>query len=144
MRLDEPRRSVGKEGEPSLATQRIAARRPEISARLQAIRLRQRQSAQRRVTPEDVIFSFDKFKKLSPQAGADYRRVLRAAKIGESEVTFMFDGPGNRGLPQVLGQLTNLPKAWCEGTDRDGKKRDLLPDAAASGPLSTALNHCAD
>jgi microcin C transport system substrate-binding protein len=90
------------------------------------------------VTPEDVIFSFDKFKKLSPQAGANYQRVLRAAKTGESEVTFMFDGPGNRGLPEVLGQLTILPKAWWEGTDKDGKKRDIgsttLEPPLGSGP----------
>src|SRR5271169_3660442 len=90
------------------------------------------------VTPEDVIFSFDKFKKLSPQAGANYQRVLRAAKTGESEVTFTFDGPGNRGLPQVLGQLTILPNAWWEGTDKDGEKRDLgsttLEPPLGSGP----------
>ena len=77
------------------------------------------------VTPEDVIFSFETFKKLSPQAGANYQHVVKAAKTGEREVTFTFDGPGNRGLPQVLGQLTVLPKAWWEGTDKDGKKRDL-------------------
>ena len=48
IRLDDPRRSAGKKSEFSLATRRIAVRRPEISARLQAIRLRQRQCAQRR------------------------------------------------------------------------------------------------
>ena len=77
------------------------------------------------VTPEDVIFSFETFRKLSPQAGANYQHVAKAAKTGEREVTFTFDGPGNRGLPQVLGQLTVLPKAWWEGTDTDGKRRDV-------------------
>ena len=90
------------------------------------------------VTPEDVIFSFETFKKLSPQAGANYQHVVKAAKTGEREVTFTFDGPGNRGLPQVLGQLTILPKAWWEGTDKDGKKRDLgsttLEPPLGSGP----------
>jgi microcin C transport system substrate-binding protein len=90
------------------------------------------------VTTEDVIFSFDTFKKLSPQAGANYQHVIRAAKTGEREVTFTFDGPGNRGLPQVLGQLTILPKAWWQGIDTDGKRRDVgsttLEPPLGSGP----------
>ena len=90
------------------------------------------------VTPEDVIFSFDTFKKLSPQAGANYKHVVKATKTGDREVTFTFDGPGNRSLPQVLGQFTVLPRAWWEGTDKDGKKRDLgsttLEPPLGSGP----------
>ncbi len=90
------------------------------------------------VTPEDVIFSFDSFKKLSPQAGANYAHVVKAAKTGDREVTFTFDAPGNRSLPQILGQLTVLPKAWWEGSDNDGKKRDLgsttLEPPLGSGP----------
>ncbi|MGH7485196.1 MAG: ABC transporter substrate-binding protein, partial [bacterium] len=55
------------------------------------------------VTPEDVIFSFNAFKKLSPQAMSDYHQVVKAEKTGEREVTFTFDAPGNRGLPQAVG-----------------------------------------
>src|SRR5262249_51995283 len=36
-----------------------------------------------------------------------------------------FDGPGNRELPQIVGQLRVLPKHWWEGTDSAGKKRDI-------------------
>ena len=90
------------------------------------------------VTTEDVIFSFDTFKKLSPQAGANYQHVVKAGKTGDREVTFTFDGPGNRGLPQVLGQLTVLPKAWWQGIDTDGKRRDVgsttLEPPLGSGP----------
>ena len=90
------------------------------------------------VTTEDVIFSFDTFKKLSPQAGANYQHVVKAAKTGEREVTFTFDGPGNRGLPQALGQLTVLPKTWWQGIDTDGKRRDVgsttLEPPLGSGP----------
>jgi microcin C transport system substrate-binding protein len=90
------------------------------------------------VTTEDVIFSFDTFKKLSPQAGANYQHVVKAAKTGDREVTFTFDRPGNRGLPQVLGQLTVLPKAWWQGIDTDGKRRDVgsttLEPPLGSGP----------
>jgi microcin C transport system substrate-binding protein len=90
------------------------------------------------VTPEDVIFSFDAFKKNSPQLSAYYRHVVKAAKTGEREVTFSFDGPGNRELPQIVGQLPVLPKHWWEGTDSSGRKRDVaattLEPPLGSGP----------
>ena len=74
------------------------------------------------VTPDDVIFSFDVFKKNSPFYGAYYRHVTKAEKTGEREITFTFDGPGNRELPQIVGQLPVLPKHWWEGTDKSGKQ----------------------
>ncbi len=40
-------------------------------------------------------------------------------------MTFTFAKAGNRELPQVVGQLTVLPKHWWEGTDKDGKKRNI-------------------
>ncbi|HXZ22048.1 MAG TPA: extracellular solute-binding protein [Pseudolabrys sp.] len=90
------------------------------------------------VTPDDVIFSFDSFKKISPQAGASYRHVVKAEKTGDREITFIFDGVGSRELPQVVGQLTVLPKHWWEGTDKDGKKRSIaettLEMPLGSGP----------
>jgi microcin C transport system substrate-binding protein len=77
------------------------------------------------VTPEDVVFSFDAFKKHSPMYITYYRHVVKAEKTGEREVTFTFDGPGNRELPSIVGQLMVLPKHWWEGTDASGKKRDI-------------------
>jgi len=77
------------------------------------------------VTPDDVIFSLEAFKKHSPQLSAYYRHVVKAEKSGEREVTFIFDGPGNRELPQIVGQLTVLPKHWWEAADANGKKRDI-------------------
>lgn len=77
------------------------------------------------VTPEDVIFSFDAFKTHSPQLSAYYRHVVKAEKTGERDVTFTFDAPGNRELPQIVGQLSILPKHWWEGTDASGNKRDV-------------------
>jgi len=79
----------------------------------------------RPVTPEDVIFSFEASKKHSPQLSAYYRHVVKAHKSGDHEVTFTFDQPGNRELPQIVGQITVLPKHWWEGTDRSGTKRDI-------------------
>ncbi len=77
------------------------------------------------VTPDDVIFSFDAFKKNNPQFAAYYRHVVKIAQTGEHEVTFTFNSPGNRELPQIVGELTVLPKHWWEGTDKNGKKRDV-------------------
>jgi len=90
------------------------------------------------VTAEDVIFSFDAFKANSPQLGAYYRHVVKAEKTAEREVTFTFDGPGNRELPQIVGQLPVLAKHWWEGTDTSGNKRDVtqttLDPPLGSGP----------
>jgi microcin C transport system substrate-binding protein len=90
------------------------------------------------VTVEDVIFSMETFKKYSPQLSAYYRHVIKAEKTSEREVTFTFDGPGNRELPQIVGQLPVLPKHWWEGTDSSGRKRDVgattLEPPLGSGP----------
>jgi microcin C transport system substrate-binding protein len=90
------------------------------------------------ITPDDVVFSFDTFKKLSPQAAASYRQVVKAEKTGDREVNFTFQGAGNRGLPLIVGQLTIVPKEWWEGSDKDGKKRSIaettLDPPLGSGP----------
>jgi len=90
------------------------------------------------VTVDDVIFSFDAFKNNSPQLGAYYRHVVKAEKSGEREITFSFDGPGNRELPQIVGQLPVLPKHWWQGADKSGRKRDVtqttLEPLLGSGP----------
>ncbi len=77
------------------------------------------------VTPDDVIFSFNAFKKYSPMLAAYYRHVVKLEQTGDREITFTFDGPGNRELPQIVGELTVLPKHWWEGTDPNGKQRDI-------------------
>ncbi|HEY7300482.1 MAG TPA: extracellular solute-binding protein [Xanthobacteraceae bacterium] len=90
------------------------------------------------VSAEDVIYSFDMFKKNDPRSAAYYRHVIKAEQTGEHEVTFSFDGPNNRELPQIVGQLTIVPKHWWEGTDASGKKRDVaattLEPPLGSGP----------
>lgn len=90
------------------------------------------------VTADDVIFSLDSFKKHHPMYSAYYSHVVKAEKVGEREVKFVFDAPGNRELPQIVGQLTVLPKHWWEGTDAQGRKRDVsattLEVPLGSGP----------
>ncbi len=90
------------------------------------------------VTPDDVVFSFEAWKKNSPQQASYYRHVTRVEKTGTREITFTFDGPGNHELPQIIGQLTVLCKAWWTGTDKNGKQRDVtattLEPPLGSGP----------
>jgi microcin C transport system substrate-binding protein len=78
------------------------------------------------VTPEDVIFSFNAFKMNSPQYSAYYQHVTKAEKTGDRDITFTFDSPGIRELPQIVGELYVLPKHWFEGTDQAGNKRNVV------------------
>ncbi|WP_322516267.1 extracellular solute-binding protein [Rhodopseudomonas palustris] len=90
------------------------------------------------VTADDVVFSFDSLKKFSPRYASYYRHVTKAEKTGERDIRFSFDGPGNRELPTIVGELMILPKHWWEGTDDQGRKRDIsattLEKPLGSGP----------
>ena len=90
------------------------------------------------ITPDDVIYSFNMFKQISPMQRVYYRHIVKAEQTGANEVTFTFDGPGNRELPSIIGQLMVLPKHWWEGTDSQGRKRDItattLEIPLGSGP----------
>jgi microcin C transport system substrate-binding protein len=77
------------------------------------------------VTVEDVIYSFEAYKKYSPFIGAFYRDVAKVEQSSEREVTFTLESPGNREMPLILGQLRVLPKHWWEGSDASGKRRDI-------------------
>jgi microcin C transport system substrate-binding protein len=77
------------------------------------------------VTPDDVIFSIESLKKNSPFYGSYYRHVTKAEKSGERSIKFTFDSPGNRELPTIVGELPVLPKHYWEGTDSQGRKRDI-------------------
>jgi microcin C transport system substrate-binding protein len=90
------------------------------------------------VTPEDVIFSINTLKQYSPMYASYYRHVVKAEKSGERDIKFTFDGPGNRELPTIVGELLVLPKHYWEGTDSQGRKRDIsattLEPPLGSGP----------
>ena len=85
-----------------------------------------------------MIFSFETFRKLSPQAGANYQHVAKAEKSRESRGHLYLRWTGQPKPPQVLGQLTVLQSAWWEGTDADGRRRDVgsttLEPPLGSGP----------
>ena len=77
------------------------------------------------ITPEDVIFSFDEFKKVNPFYAFYYKNVVKAEKTGDHEVKFTFDSKGNRELPMIVGQISVVPKAYWEGKDANGRQRSL-------------------
>lgn len=90
------------------------------------------------ITPEDVVWSLNALKAGHPQYRYYYQHVEKAEVTGEREVTFTFDQAGNRELPQIVSQLTVLPKHWWESTDSQGNKRDItratLERPLGSGP----------
>ena len=88
------------------------------------------------ITPEDVVFSFSAFKKNNPQLSIYYRRVRDAEVTGDGEVTFTFDGPGNRELPLIVGQLTIIPKHWWMAADKSGAQRNVA-DTTLEPPLGS-------
>lgn len=90
------------------------------------------------VTPDDVIYSFEKLKEHNPLYANYYRHVTTAEKTGDRDITFRFDEKNNRELPNILGQFPVIPKHWWEGTDAKGNKRDIsrttLEPVMGSGP----------
>ncbi len=77
------------------------------------------------VTPEDVVWSFEKLVELNATQKFYYQHVTNAEVTGEREVTFTFDETGNRELPHIVGQLLIMPKHWWEGVDDDGQERNI-------------------
>ncbi len=84
------------------------------------------------ITPEDVIFSFETLKeKGAPFYRFYYANVSKAEKAGPHKVKFTFSGPTNRELPQIMGQLSVLPKAYFEKNDFE---KTSLDAPLGSGP----------
>jgi microcin C transport system substrate-binding protein len=90
------------------------------------------------ITADDVIFSFEAWKRLSPQWNRTYLKVSKVEKISEREVRFTMAEPGDAALPLYLGQMSILPKHWWEGMSAEGKLRDInmttLEPPLGSGP----------
>ena len=77
------------------------------------------------VTPEDVIWSFERWKDINPQYSQYYKNVQKAEQSGEHEVTFRFDVKGNRELPQIVGEFPVFAKHWWMAKDKNGVARDI-------------------
>lgn len=94
------------------------------------------------ITAEDVVWSFEKLKEISPAYSRYYANVTEAVAISEREVEFTFDQTGNRELPHIMGDLAILPKHWWEGENARGQKRNVanptLEPPLGSGPYKIA------
>jgi microcin C transport system substrate-binding protein len=90
------------------------------------------------ITPEDVIFSFETIKKVSPNHAFYYKNITKAEKTGDRQVKFSFNVTGNRELPVIIGDLPILPKHYYEAMGANGEPRDLgkstLEVPLGSGP----------
>src|SRR5579864_752848 len=85
-----------------------------------------------KITPEDVIWTFDTLKaKGHPRYRLYYADVLKAEKVGDRAVKFTFRNGDNRELASIVGELPVLPKAYWAG--RDFEKTTLDPPLG-SGP----------
>jgi microcin C transport system substrate-binding protein len=94
------------------------------------------------ITADDVVWSFEKLKEISPAYSRYYANVTQAVAISEREVEFTFDQTGNRELPHIMGDLAVLPKHWWEGENARGQKRNIanptLEAPLGSGPYRIA------
>ena len=91
------------------------------------------------ITPDDVIFSFNMFKQIQPDAtyllpacrqGRTDRRATKSPSLSTARATV--------NCRASSAQLMVLPKHWWEGTDPQGRKRDIsattLEMPLGSGP----------
>ena len=71
-----------------------------------------------KITPEDVIFSFETLRdKGHPFFRSYYKDVVKAEKIGTDSVRFTFRDATNAELPMIMGQLPVLAKRDWAGKD---------------------------
>jgi len=77
------------------------------------------------ITVDDVVWSFNVLKANSPMYNRYFENVTEAVALSDREVEFRFNQKGNRELPKILGDLVVLPRHWWEGTDKNGRKRDI-------------------
>ena len=86
------------------------------------------------MTPADVIWTFETLRtKGLPSYRQYYRDVTKVVKEGENGVRFYFKSAKNRELPQILGEMPVLSKAYWSG--RDFTKTTLTPPLG-SGPYT--------
>ena len=84
------------------------------------------------ITAEDVVFSFTLLVEQGrPHYRFYYQNVVKAEALAPRRVKFSFSGPPNRELPQIMGQLTVLSKAYWQ--DHDFSATTLEPPLG-SGP----------
>jgi len=85
-----------------------------------------------KITPEDVVWTFDTLKaKGHPRFRLYYADVLKAEKVGDRGVRFTFRTADNRELPTIVGEMPVLSRAYWEGRDFEKTTLDV---PLGSGP----------
>ena len=83
------------------------------------------------MTPEDVVWTFETLRaKGQPMYRSYYGDVTKAEKEGERGVRFSFKSADNRELPQIIGEMPVLSKAYWSG--HDFANTTLTPRSAAA------------
>jgi microcin C transport system substrate-binding protein len=89
-----------------------------------------------KITPEDVIWTFDTLKaKGHPRYRLYYADVLKAEKVGDNAVKFTFSSGDNRELPSIVGEMPVLSKAYWSKFDFS---KPLQDPPLGSGPYKIA------
>jgi microcin C transport system substrate-binding protein len=84
------------------------------------------------ITPDDVIWTFDTLRtKGRPQFRQYYAGVENVEKVGERGVKFSFKSNDNRELPQIIGEMPVLSKAYWTSHEFD---KTTLEPPLGSGP----------
>ncbi|MBV8120009.1 MAG: ABC transporter substrate-binding protein [Alphaproteobacteria bacterium] len=88
------------------------------------------------ITPVDVIWTFEELRSTGqPHYRSYYGDVTKVEAEGDHGVRFYFKSTKNRELPQILGEMPVLSKAYWSG--RDFAKTTLTPPLG-SGPYTIA------
>ena len=88
------------------------------------------------MTPADVIWTFEALRKQGqPLYRTYYGDVVKVVQEGDRGVRFYFKSAKNRELPQILGEMPVLSKAYWSG--KDFAKTTLTPPLG-SGPYTIA------
>lgn len=88
------------------------------------------------VTAEDVVFTFETLKaKGHPQYRLYYAEVVKAEALTSDQVRFTFKDGSNHELPQIVGQLPVLSRAYYQANPFD---QTTLTPPVGSGPYRIA------
>jgi microcin C transport system substrate-binding protein len=113
--------TVRSEDEPSseygLVAEKIELAPDKLSV-LYALRKEARFHDGTPMTPEDVVWTFEILRaKGQPMYRSYYGDVTKVEKEGERGVRFSFKSADNRELPQIIGEMPVLSKAYWSGRD---------------------------
>ncbi len=89
------------------------------------------------ITAEDVVWGFNFLIKINPMMKQYYKDVSKVEAVDQHTIRFHSTNPGNKELPQILGQLRVFPsKFFKENMTENGSMRKSFP---SSGPYKISV-----